>query len=137
MQVSIIAWSDNNIIRDTRNRHDSHCNFYCPNKEAAMVIVVVSLSCTAYPCGSFIVLWVKIQTHFRISSQNEIHFTLDYSNFEKQFLTSFRSSQNAKFIVLLEQHLILKCKEIISTATFKITSPFLHPLHLKSIMLLA
>ena len=28
--------------------------FYCPNKETAMGIIVVSLPCTAYQCGSFI-----------------------------------------------------------------------------------
>ena len=30
--------------------------FYCPGKEAALVIIVVSLPCTAYQCGSLIVL---------------------------------------------------------------------------------
>ena len=29
--------------------------FHCPGKEAAMVSIVVSLPCTAYLCGSFIV----------------------------------------------------------------------------------
>ena len=28
----------------------------CPGKEAALVIIVVSLPCTAYHCGSLIVL---------------------------------------------------------------------------------
>ena len=32
--------------------------FYCPGKEAAMGIVVVSLPCTANQCGSFIALQV-------------------------------------------------------------------------------
>ena len=30
--------------------------FYYPGKEAAMVIIVVSLPCTAYLCGALIVL---------------------------------------------------------------------------------
>ena len=30
--------------------------FYCPGKEAAMGILVVSLTCTAYLCGALIVL---------------------------------------------------------------------------------
>ena len=30
--------------------------FYCPGKETAMVIIVVSLPCTAYLCGALIVL---------------------------------------------------------------------------------
>ena len=29
-------------------------NFYCPGKDAAMGIIVVSLPCTAYQCGSLI-----------------------------------------------------------------------------------
>ena len=28
--------------------------FYCPNKEAALGSIVVSLSCTTYHCGSLI-----------------------------------------------------------------------------------
>ena len=32
------------------------CYNYWPGKEDAMVIIVVSLPCTAYLCGSFIVL---------------------------------------------------------------------------------
>ncbi|MBC7688272.1 MAG: hypothetical protein H7211_08850 [Aquabacterium sp.] len=36
----------------------SIARFYWPIKEAAMGIIVVSLSCTAYLCGSFIVLWI-------------------------------------------------------------------------------
>ena len=30
--------------------------FFCPGEEAAMGIIVVSLPCTAYHCGSLIVL---------------------------------------------------------------------------------
>ena len=30
-------------------------NSFCPGKEAALVSIVVSLSCTAYQCGSLIV----------------------------------------------------------------------------------
>ena len=29
----------------------------CPGEEAALVIIVVSLPCTTYQCGSLIVLW--------------------------------------------------------------------------------
>ena len=32
---------------------------YCPNKDAAMGIILVSLPCTAHLCGSLIVLQVK------------------------------------------------------------------------------
>ena len=33
---------------------DQVCQFFCPNKEAAMGIIVVSLPCTAYHWGAFI-----------------------------------------------------------------------------------
>ncbi|MBC7688176.1 MAG: hypothetical protein H7211_08355 [Aquabacterium sp.] len=34
----------------------SQHRFHCPGKEAAMVIIVVSLPCTAYLCGTLIAL---------------------------------------------------------------------------------
>ena len=34
-------------------------NFFCPNKEAAVGSIVVSLPCTTYQCGTFIVLCDK------------------------------------------------------------------------------
>ena len=37
-------------------RLNSQVNVYCPGKEAAMGIILVSLPCTAYLCGSLIVL---------------------------------------------------------------------------------
>ena len=33
--------------------------FYCPNKGAALVIIVVSLTYTAYLCGALITLWYQ------------------------------------------------------------------------------
>ena len=39
-------------------------NSFCPGKEAALVSIVVSLSCTAYQCGSFIVLCKKSESEF-------------------------------------------------------------------------
>ena len=41
-------------------------NDYCPGKEAAMVIIVVSLSCTVYLWGAFIALCTKSQIIVRI-----------------------------------------------------------------------
>ena len=32
-------------------------NFHCPGKETALVIIVVSLTCTAYQCGSLITFY--------------------------------------------------------------------------------
>ena len=34
----------------------SVCFNYCPGKEAALVSIVVSLTCTAYQCGALIAL---------------------------------------------------------------------------------
>ena len=36
-------------------------NVFCPGKEAAMVIIVVSLPCTAYLWATLITLQIKIQ----------------------------------------------------------------------------
>ena len=35
-------------------KYAGHC---CPNKEAAMINIVVSLTCTTYLCGAFIALY--------------------------------------------------------------------------------
>ena len=39
------------------NQLNSGSDILCPNKEAALVIIVVSLPCTIYLCGSFPALW--------------------------------------------------------------------------------
>ena len=41
----------------------SVCFNYCPGKEAALVSIVVSLTCTAYQCGALIAL-CEIATSF-------------------------------------------------------------------------
>ena len=33
-------------------------NIFCPGKEVALGIIVVSLPCTSYLCGALIVLWI-------------------------------------------------------------------------------
>ena len=53
------------------------CNFYCPCKEAALVITVVSLPCTSYLCGSFIVLCLP--AHYK-KYFNKILFVFSPSN---------------------------------------------------------
>ena len=40
---------------------------YCPVKEAALVIIVVSLPCTAYHCGSLIVFWENTEMTLRVA----------------------------------------------------------------------
>ena len=35
--------------------------FYCPGKEEALVIIVVSLPCTSYLCGALIAFYTKRQ----------------------------------------------------------------------------
>ena len=37
---------------------------YCPGKEAAMSIIVVSLPCTAYLCGALIALYFQQVLNF-------------------------------------------------------------------------
>ena len=37
-----------------KDKNECNNQFYCPGKKAAVVIIVVSLPCTAYQCGSFI-----------------------------------------------------------------------------------
>ena len=73
-------------------------SFYCPGEEAAMVIIVVSLTFAAYLCGSLIVCRWKWKLIFIGNMQNKNNCFIKHVLQQKNFIvTEMLSPYNFNF----------------------------------------